>query len=74
MVNDLRNLLCIHSTIQVAAVREGMAWIVPVPLLSLCTAKMLETTVCGHEEVDLQMLKKVVRYSDLDTILMCVIF
>ena len=38
-----------------------MAGIVPVPLLSLCSAKMLEGAVCGLEEVDLQMLKKVVR-------------
>ncbi len=53
---------CRPLSIQVAAVREGMASIVPVPLLSLCTARMLETAVCGREEVDLQMLKKVVRY------------
>ena len=46
---------------QIAAVREGMASIVPVPLLSLYTARMLERAVCGSEEVDLQMLKKVVR-------------
>lgn len=46
---------------QVAAVREGMTGIVPVPLLTLCSAKMLERAVCGLEEVDLQMLKKVVR-------------
>ena len=39
-----------------------MAIIVPVPLLSLYTAKMLESAVCGDEDVDLQMLKKVVRY------------
>ena len=39
-----------------------MSLIVPVPLLSLYTAKMLESAVCGNEDVDLQMLKKVVRY------------
>ena len=39
-----------------------MSCIVPVPLLSLYTAKMLEHAVCGREEVDLSMLKKVVRY------------
>ena len=47
---------------QVAAVREGMSSIVPVPLLSLYTARMLEVTVCGSEQVDLQVLKKVARY------------
>ena len=49
------------SPLQVAAVREGMSSIVPVPLLSLYTAKMVETAVCGYEEVDIHMLKKVVR-------------
>ncbi|KAL5481420.1 hypothetical protein EMCRGX_G021569 [Ephydatia muelleri] len=49
---------------QVAAVREGMASIVPVPLLSLYTARMLEVTVCGSEQVDIQVLKKVARYRD----------
>lgn len=32
---------------QVAAVREGMARVVPVPLLSLFTGYELETMVCG---------------------------
>ncbi len=57
---------------QVAAVREGMSTIVPVPLLSLCTARMLETSVCGQEEVDLWMLKKVVRYSAREQV-MCIV-
>ena len=55
---------CIHVFLcQVAAIREGMSSIVPVPLLSLYTAKMLEQAVCGCEHVDLTVLKKVVRYS-----------
>ncbi len=41
-----------------------MATIVPVPLLSLYTANMLERAVCGSEEINLQLLKKVVRYVD----------
>ena len=49
------------SSWQVAAVREGMSSIIPLPLLSLYTAKMVETAVCGYEEVDIHMLKKVVR-------------
>ncbi|XP_064390094.1 probable E3 ubiquitin-protein ligase HERC1 isoform X2 [Halichondria panicea] len=49
---------------QIATVREGMATIVPVPLLSLYTANMLERAVCGSEEINLQLLKKVVRYRD----------
>ena len=46
---------------QVSAVREGMGWIVPVPLLSLLTALTLEQMVCGMPEVSIPVLKKVVR-------------
>ena len=53
--------MSVVSPLQVAAVREGMSSIVPVPLLSLYTAKMVEMAVCGYEEVDIHMLKKVVR-------------
>ncbi|KAK2499134.1 hypothetical protein MC885_001338, partial [Smutsia gigantea] len=51
---------------QVAAVREGMSWIVPVPLLSLLTAKQLEQMVCGMPEISVDVLKKVVRYREVD--------
>ncbi|XP_062334757.1 probable E3 ubiquitin-protein ligase HERC1 [Osmerus eperlanus] len=50
---------------QVAAVREGMSTIIPVPLLSLLTARQLEQLVCGLPEVSVEMLKKVVRYRDI---------
>ena len=46
---------------QVTAVREGMSWIVPVPLLSLLTAHALEQMVCGLPSVDLDLLRKIVR-------------
>jgi len=45
----------------VAAVREGMAWIIPVPLLSLVTAQHLEQLVCGLPHISIQLLKRVVR-------------
>ncbi|XP_066448386.1 probable E3 ubiquitin-protein ligase HERC1 isoform X1 [Eleutherodactylus coqui] len=51
---------------QVAAVREGMSWIVPVPLLSLLTARQLEQMVCGMPEISVEVLKKVVRYREVD--------
>lgn len=41
-----------------------MSCVVPVPLFCLYTAKMLEHAVCGKEQVDLAMLKKVVRYEN----------
>lgn len=46
---------------QISAVREGMSWIIPVPLLSLMTAQTLEQMVCGLPEVSISVLKKVVR-------------
>nr|XP_015195044.1 PREDICTED: probable E3 ubiquitin-protein ligase HERC1 isoform X5 [Lepisosteus oculatus] len=51
--------------LQVAAVREGMSSIIPVPLLSLLTARQLEQMVCGMPEVSVETLKKVVRYRDV---------
>ncbi|XP_028981614.2 probable E3 ubiquitin-protein ligase HERC1 isoform X4 [Esox lucius] len=51
---------------QVAAVREGMSWIIPVPLLSLLTARQLEQMVCGMPEICVEVLKKVVRYREVD--------
>ena len=42
--------------------REGMSTMIPVPLLSLMTAQNLEQCVCGMEDIDIMMLKKVVRY------------
>ena len=47
---------------QVAAVREGMARVVPVPLLSLFTGPELETMVCGSPDIPLDLLKLVVTY------------
>lgn len=43
-----------------------MSWIVPVPLLSLLTAKQLEQMVCGMPEICVDVLKKVVRYREVD--------
>ncbi|XP_068081364.1 probable E3 ubiquitin-protein ligase HERC1 [Anabrus simplex] len=52
--------------LQVAAMREGMAWIIPVPLLSLVTAQHLEQLVCGLPHISIHLLRKVVRYRELD--------
>uniref|UniRef100_T1JES7 HECT-type E3 ubiquitin transferase n=1 Tax=Strigamia maritima TaxID=126957 RepID=T1JES7_STRMM len=52
--------------IQVAAVREGMSWIIPVPLLSLMTAQHLEQLICGMPQVSIDVLRKVVRYREID--------
>ncbi|XP_018567016.1 probable E3 ubiquitin-protein ligase HERC1 [Anoplophora glabripennis] len=52
--------------IQVAAIREGMSGIIPVPLLSLVTAEHLEKLVCGMAHISISVLKKIVRYRELD--------
>ena len=54
-------LLHFFSNSQIAAVREGMAWIIPVPLLSLLTAQHLEAMVCGMPDISVEILKRVVR-------------
>ena len=45
--------------------REGMSWIIPVPLLSLVTVQHLEKLVCGMPQVSIPVLKKVTRYLSL---------
>ncbi|XP_030832727.1 probable E3 ubiquitin-protein ligase HERC1 isoform X3 [Strongylocentrotus purpuratus] len=51
---------------QVAAVREGMSWIIPIPLLSLLTYRQLEQMVCGMPVISVDILKRVVRYREID--------
>lgn len=50
---------------QVAAMREGMAEVVPVPLLSLLHGTELEALVAGNVRIDLHMLKAVTEYRPL---------
>ncbi|KRT81776.1 Regulator of chromosome condensation repeat containing protein, partial [Oryctes borbonicus] len=52
--------------LQVAAIREGMAGIIPVPLLSLVTADHMEQLICGMSHISIALLKKIVRYRELD--------
>ncbi|XP_039287848.1 E3 ubiquitin-protein ligase HERC2 [Nilaparvata lugens] len=51
---------------QVAAVREGMAKVVPVPLLTLFNGHELETMVCGSPDIPLNLLKSVATYKGID--------
>ena len=51
---------------QVHAVREGMARVVPVPLLSLFTGPELETMVCGSREISISLLKSVTTYKGIN--------
>nr|CAI5839110.1 unnamed protein product [Callosobruchus analis] len=52
--------------LQVAAIREGMVGLIPVPLLSLVTADHMEQLVCGLSHISIAVLKKIVRYRELD--------
>ena len=49
-------------TFQAEAVVEGLAKVIPVPLLSLFTGDELRTMVCGQPEIPLDMLKSVAVY------------
>ncbi len=51
---------------QVLAIREGMAKVVPVPLLSLFTGPELETMVCGSREISISLLKSVTTYKAIE--------
>ena len=44
------------------AVREGMARVIPVPLLTLFSGYELETLVCGSPDIPLNLLKSVATY------------
>lgn len=48
---------------QAAAIREGLATIVPLSLLSLFTAEELEEMVCGKAEIDTNLLQSIAEYS-----------
>ncbi|XP_054270101.1 E3 ubiquitin-protein ligase HERC2 isoform X2 [Macrosteles quadrilineatus] len=51
---------------QVVAVREGMAKVVPVPLLTLFSGYELETLVCGSPDIPLALLKSVATYKGVE--------
>jgi hypothetical protein len=48
---------------QAAAVRSGLATIVPIDLLTLFSWEQLEEMVCGKAEIDVELLKSVTEYS-----------
>ncbi|ODM97024.1 putative E3 ubiquitin-protein ligase HERC1 [Orchesella cincta] len=52
--------------LQIAAIREGMAGIVPCPLLTLMTGSHLEQLVCGLPDISVGLLKQIVRYREMD--------
>lgn len=51
---------------QVAAVREGMSKVIPVPFLALFSGPELETMVCGSPDIPLTLLKSVATYKGIN--------
>nr|XP_012152188.1 PREDICTED: E3 ubiquitin-protein ligase HERC2 [Megachile rotundata] len=51
---------------QVAAVREGMSKVIPVPFLALFSGSELETMVCGSPDIPLTLLKSVATYKGIE--------
>ncbi|XP_076233389.1 E3 ubiquitin-protein ligase HERC2 [Calliopsis andreniformis] len=51
---------------QVAAVREGMSKVIPVPFLALFSGTELETMVCGSPDIPLTLLKSVATYKGIE--------
>jgi len=51
-----------ESSLQIEAIRAGLATIVPIRLVNLFTWQELEQRVCGIPDVDLVLLKKVTNY------------
>lgn len=47
---------------QVRTIRDGMARVIPVPLLSIFTSSELEAMVCGSPEIPINMLLSIVTY------------
>ncbi|XP_050522470.1 E3 ubiquitin-protein ligase HERC2 [Daktulosphaira vitifoliae] len=52
--------------LQIKAVRNGMARVIPVPLLSLFTNTELESMVCGSPEIPINMLLSIVSYKGIE--------
>ena len=51
---------------QVAAVREGIARVVPVPLLIFYSGLELETMICGSPHIPVDSLKAITSYKNID--------
>lgn len=46
-------------------VQEGMARVIPVPLLCIFTSSELEAMVCGSPEIPISMLLSIVTYKGI---------
>lgn len=53
-----------ESSQQLAALREGLASVLPMELAPLFTPRELEVLICGHREVDVDLLRQCTEYSE----------
>lgn len=60
-VEQAINFRAHEMDLQISAVREGMSWIIPVPLLTLLTASHFEQLVCGLPQISISLLKRITR-------------
>eukprot|EP01122_Echinamoeba_exundans_P001572 TRINITY_DN115_c0_g1_i2.p1 TRINITY_DN115_c0_g1~~TRINITY_DN115_c0_g1_i2.p1 ORF type:complete len:3572 (-),score=989.42 TRINITY_DN115_c0_g1_i2:58-10773(-) len=52
-----------EASAQMSAIRRGLAEVVPVSLLNLCSWQDLEWRVCGRPQIDIKLLKRHTTYS-----------
>ena len=53
-----------EASAQIAALRAGLAEVIPLPLLQLFTWQETERLVCGSKEIDIDLLRSVTDYGD----------
>jgi len=51
-----------ESDMQVAALRDGLATVVPIEVLSMFTAEELDSLICGKPDFNVELLKSVTQY------------
>ena len=51
-----------ETSLQIKYIREGLMEVIPLSILSMMTGEKLELLVCGTRTIDVEILKKIVRY------------
>ncbi|XP_066930429.1 probable E3 ubiquitin-protein ligase HERC1 [Clytia hemisphaerica] len=54
-----------EMSLQIKYIREGLTSVIPLSILSLMTGQKLELLVCGTRHIDVESLKKIVRYREI---------
>ena len=51
-----------ETSLQVQYIREGLTSVIPLSIVSMMTGRKLELLVCGNYDIDVESLRKIVRY------------